>query len=116
MAQLKSGTSRAQEPRKQFAISLVLLLVTLLIFFAPSVFNPSKVLFANDGPLGANMAKAIQPPESMKGIWTDLNWVGFPGGSFVPSPTFLMLWALGPVNFAKFYGPLCLLLLGLAAW
>src|SRR3989442_352023 len=102
--------------RKRFWWVILVLIGTLLIFFSPSVFNPNKVLFANDGPLGAAMAKAIQPPESMKGIWTDLNWVGFPGGTYVPNVTCFVFWILRPVLFAKLYGPICLLLLGLAGW
>src|SRR4051794_11465378 len=102
--------------RANFAITVVVLLGVLLLFFAPSIVSANKVLFANDGPLGANMAKAIKPPESMFGVWFDLNWVGFTGGTFVPNLTFFFLWSLGPVAFAKFYSPLCLLYLGIGAW
>jgi len=109
----QSSTTRT---RSNLVIAILVLIGALLLFFTPSVVSPNKVLFANDGPLGANMAKAIKPPESMFGIWMDLNWVGFSGGTFVPNLTFFLLWSLGPVAFAKFYSPLCLLYLGLGAW
>src|SRR3954465_9564778 len=99
-----------------FWITIIVLAGALLLFFAPSVVSPNKVLFANDGPLGANMGKGITPPASMFGIWSDLNWVGFSGGTFVPNLSFFALWALGPVYFAKFYAPFCLLFLGAGAW
>ncbi len=114
MAQ-SSSTRSTVNGRRGFGIAFICLVGALLLFFAPSL-TPGKVLFANDGPLGANMAGAVQPPGSMNGIWWDLNWVGTPGGSYVPSFTFFILWPLGPVLFAKFYPPICLLFLGFSAW
>src|SRR3954471_885035 len=108
-----SSTTRS---RANLAVAILLLVGALLLFFAPSILSPNKVLFANVGPLGANMGRAIKPPASMFGIWVDLNWVGFSGGTFVPNLTFFLLWFLGPVGFAKFYSPFCLLYLGIAAW
>lgn len=74
------------------------------------------VLFANDGPLGANAAKAFDPPSSFKGVWVDLNWLGNSAGAQPMTITFVLMWLLGPVGFAKFYSPITLLLLGSGAW
>ena len=115
MAQTSSSPPQAGLARRNFGIALIVLLGALLLFFAPS-FNPNKVLFANDGPLGAAMAKNIQPPQSMFGVWLDLNWIGAAGGTYVPCFTFFLFWGLGPLYFSKFYGPICLLFLGISAW
>jgi len=114
MAQITHSATNP-EKRPTFWIMFICLIGALLLFFAPS-FSSNKVLFANDGPLGANMAKAIQPPQSISGVWWNLNWIGFPAGTYVPSFTFFLLWGLGPVGFAKFYDPVCLLFLGISAW
>lgn len=91
------------------------LLAVLLVCFYPS-FQPGKILFSSDGPLGANAAACSTLPAGFLGMWQDLNWVGGYSGSAFPSTTFLLLWLLGPLLFAKFYAPLALGLLGLCAW
>ena len=116
MAQLpQSSSSSRLNGKKWFIVALLCLLAALVAFFAPS-FNPDKVLFANDGPLGAAMAKAIQPPDSMFGVWLDLNWIGNAGGTYVPSATFFLFRILRPLLFMKFYAPISLLFLGVSAW
>src|SRR2546423_1434936 len=115
MAQPLSFQPPAVRARCNFGVALIALVGALLLFFAPS-FSPEKVLFANDGPLGAAMAKNIQPPQSMFGVWLDLNWIGAAGGTYVPCFTFFLFWGLGPLYFSKFYGPICLLFLGISAW
>ena len=85
-----------------------------MLFFRS--LKPEMVLFANDGPLGANMAKAIDPPSSFKAVWFDLNWLGNNAGAQTVTVTYVLLWLLGPIGFAKFYSPITLLLLGLSAW
>src|SRR3954466_15320710 len=97
---------------KSWVLSATLLLGVLLVLFLPSL-TPDRALFANDGPLGTLKADAVAPPSSFVGVWHDLNWLGVNAGSQVVSPSFLLLWLLGPVGFAKFYGPITLLLLGL---
>lgn len=92
-----------------------LLCGVLLVLFSRSL-SPELVLFANDGPLGALKAEAVTPPGSFTGVWFDLNWLGTNAGSHLVSPSFILLWLLGPVGFAKFYGPIALLLLGLSGW
>src|SRR4051812_39033464 len=115
MAQPLSSQVPGGLARRNFGLALIALIGALLLFFTPS-FSADKVLFANDSPLGAAMAKNIQPPQSMFGIWADLNWIGAAGGTYVPSVTFFLFWGLGPLYFSKFYGPLCLLFLGISAW
>ena len=100
---------------KGLLLCLAVVAGVLLVLFARSL-NPALVLFANDGPLGANMARAFDPPSSFFGVWVDLNWLGFNSGAHLVTPTYGLLWLLGPVYFAKFYGPITLLLMGLAAW
>ena len=92
-----------------------MLLVILGILFAKS-FQPEQVLFANDGPLGAAMAAYADLPQGFSGVWIDLNWLGSNGGTSAVTPTNLIRWWLGDLNYAKFYSPVCLLLLGLSAW
>jgi hypothetical protein len=95
-------------------IVLALLAVLLVCFYRS--FQPGQILFSSDGPLGANAAAASALPAGFLGMWHDLNWVGGYSGSAFPSTTFLLLWLLGPLLFAKFYAPLALGLLGLSAW
>src|SRR4051812_36624793 len=100
---------------KTWLLCVALLLAVLAVLFFRSL-SPEFVLFANDGPLGAIKADAVRPPASFMGVWFDLNWLGANAGSHLVSPSYLLLWLLGPVGFAKFYGPITLLLLGLSAW
>ena len=95
-------------------IVLALLAVLLVCFYRS--FQPGQILFSSDGPLGANAAACSALPAGFFGMWQDLNWVGGYSGSAFPSTTFLLLWLLGPLLFAKFYAPLTLGLLGLCAW
>ena len=101
--------------RKNIWLLLVLLGAVLLLLFHPSL-EGGRTLFSNDGPLGALMAKANRLPDTFTGCWQDLNWVGAHGGSALPSATFGILAVLKPVGFSKFYGPLTLLICGVAAY
>lgn len=86
-------------------------------------FDSSKVVFANDAPLGAIHGYSFGERVDGWGNWQDLNWVGGVMPSASPNFTKAFLEAclllggkLGPVYFAKFYAPACLFLLGLSAW
>src|SRR6266404_4554146 len=100
--------------RRQFLLFILCLAGVLGVLFFQS-FEPSKVVFSNDGPLGANHSAAAAEPSGLTGVWTDLNTIGNAGNAFV-SFTILLFSALGPLLFAKFYAPLVLAILGLCAW
>lgn len=95
--------------------AVLALLVVLLALFHRSL-DPSQILFSSDGPLGANSAEFASLPEAFKGMWLDLNWVGSNVGAAFPTLTYLLLWMLKPVAFARFYAPLTLFVLGLGVW
>ncbi len=91
-------------------------LVAMLGFLFKDSFKSDEVLFANDGPLGVLKSNSFKLPDVFTGFWIDLNWLGMNGSSGPISITYLVLWLLGPIAFAKFYAPITLLLLGLSAW
>ncbi len=100
---------------RSFLLTLLVLLAVLAALFARS-FESGNLVFSSDGPLGANAAAFARLPQAFTGMWLDLNWTGGPVGSAFPCLTYLLLWVLSPLGFAKFYAPLCLLSLGLAVW
>ena len=100
---------------REFLVMLVVLGLILAVLFARS-FVPRLALFANDGPLGVLHSASLAMPGVLTGYWMDLHWIGANGGTASLSLTYLLLWALGPLGFAKFYGPLTLLILGACAW
>lgn len=104
-------------PRSGRALPGVVLALAavLLVLFARS-FEAGKILFSSDGPLGANAAAYAALPGAFAGMWQDLNWVGGYVGSAFPSLTYFLLWALGPLWFAKLYAPASLFVLGFSAW
>jgi hypothetical protein len=95
-----------------FAGLLALILATL---FAKS-FLPDYVHFSNDGPLGEINTAWSRFPSSMTGTWDDLNGLGIPVGTAAPDLTQISAWLLGPVGFSKFYVPIAMFVLGVAAW
>ena len=97
------------------AVFSVCLLAILLLLFHNSL-DPGKVLFSNDGPLGALNQRAFQFPSSFTGVWFDLNTIGSSGGSASPSLTQGLFWLLGPAGFANLFAPIILFLFGLSAW
>jgi len=101
--------------RRAFFLLAALLLVVIGYLFRDS-FRPEMATFANDGPLGAMMAKCFQLPEAWKGMWADLNWIGGTGGVAPMDFTWLVNWALGPLYFIKFYPGITLVALGFSVW
>mgnify|MGYP001023436364 CR=1 FL=1 len=93
----------------------VVLTGILLVLFHRSLF-PDEVVFSNDGPLGAAAAEMMDQPGGFRGLWVDLNSIGYRAGSNCLTFTATLLWILGPVNFAKFYPPLALMIIGWFAW
>jgi hypothetical protein len=98
-----------------FPLFFVFLFTVFLVLFLP-VLDPSKVLFSNDGPLGAANAAYFRAPSSFLGVWYDLTSIGTSAGSYPLSLTGFIFWALGPVYYSKFYAPLTLIFLGGSAW
>jgi hypothetical protein len=111
-----SASSPADARRSHPLLALLLILLALLLLLFHQSLAAGKILFSSDGPLGANAAAYAAMPQAFTGMWQDLNWVGGPAGSAFPSTTYLLLWLLGPLGFAKFYAPVSILLLGLSAW
>ncbi|MEW6304518.1 MAG: hypothetical protein AB1705_13655 [Verrucomicrobiota bacterium] len=95
--------------------ALAVLAIVLVALFSKS-FQASQALFANDGPLGQNMAEYGRLPGAFAGMWNDLYWVGNWHGTAVPNLTCFLLWFLKPVGFAKYIVPVSLLLLGVTSW
>ncbi|HXG46194.1 MAG TPA: hypothetical protein VNO52_01095, partial [Methylomirabilota bacterium] len=87
----------------------------LAVLFSGS-FKSEQVLFSNDGPLGVAHSEALKLPDAFRGFWMDLYWLGGNGAHSPASITYLFLWCLGPVGYAKFYAALACLVLGLSAW
>lgn len=98
-----------------FLWTLGILVLVLGLLFHRSL-EPGQVLFANDGPLGANMSQAESGAQNFFGQWQDLTWLGGEVVGCLLRLTDVLLVAAKPVAFAKFYVPVALLLLGLAAW
>src|SRR5258708_5614391 len=98
-----------------FGLFCLCLLIIFLALFYESL-DPSKVVFANDGPLGSAMQAGIRLPAAFTGVWYDLNTLGTNGGVSVPDISQLFFWVLGPLGCAKAYALLTLLILGLCAW
>ena len=95
---------------------IVLALAAVLLALFARSFEAGQILFSSDGPLGANAAAYAALPGAFAGMWQDLNWVGGYVGSAFPSLTYFLLWALGPLWFAKLYAPVSLFVLGFSAW
>lgn len=115
MAQPPVAPTSLPHGRNAFLALLASLAAILAMLFAKS-FLPEYIVFANDGPLGANSAAAGRMPEAMLGVWADLNWVGNEGVASAPNVSNLLTGLLGPVGLAKVIVPLSLILLGCAAW
>src|SRR5260221_10454193 len=114
---MKSASSQETASRRTTTVLLLIFcLVAILGFLFKDSFKSDQVLFANDGPLGVLKSNPFKLPDVFTGFWMDLNWVGMNGSSGPISITYLVLWLLGPIAFAKFYAPITLLLLGVSAW
>ncbi|HTI73011.1 MAG TPA: hypothetical protein VMF06_23760 [Candidatus Limnocylindria bacterium] len=112
---MNSGNAKGGGKLSGFFTAVVVLGVVLAVLFN-SLLSSGKVMFSNDAPLGLLAAQADIVWSNFQAYWTDLNWVG---GSFLsgaPSITPVAYAILGPVLYAKWAVPLCLLLLGLSGW
>ena len=112
---MRTSHSEGISTGKAFVICLISLLALLAILFHKS-FDPSQVLFANDGPLGAMKATMNALPEDFSGNWQDLNWIGGESPSAAPDISAGFATLFPPEIFMKFFAPITLLILGLSAW
>ena len=90
---MKTGPSRPRDASRSRSGLWVLFLHLVLILgfsFAASS-NPSQALFANDGPLGAQVSDIYKMPGAFHSIWSNLYWVGSYGGNYAPNATGLLL-------------------------
>ena len=100
---------------KAFLVLLIVLLAILCVLFRQS-FDPNKVLFANDLPLGALKAEQSKLPGTFTGNWQDANWIGSESVSAAPDVTALFGSLFSPELMVKIYPPVAMLFLGLCAW
>lgn len=102
--------------RSGFLVLLVVLIVVLAGLFHES-FLPNKILYCNDGPLGAISSQSVANTfDTFGSIWSDLNWLGNEGIRRDPSISVLLGFLLTPYGYARYAAPIGLLLLGLSAW
>ena len=101
---------------KMTAVALSVILAAVLAFLFRDCFFRGYTLFSNDGPLGAQVCQPHRLPAAFSGVWNDLNSIGFREGGAMPDITYSILWLFGPVGFSKFYVPVVLWILGMAAW
>jgi hypothetical protein len=111
-----SAPGSASETRRGSACLILLAALAVVVaFLFRDSFRSEMAMFANDGPLGLVAAACNSFPQGWSGIWADLNWLGFNGGSMPPDLTSVLAWTLGPVHFIKFYPGITVIALGLAA-
>ncbi len=101
------------KPRSLLLLTIGLVLL-LALFFRQS-FSEPQVLFANDAPLGQLKTQEGKGLSNFRGVWIDLNWIGFTQPSALPNVSNGLYLLAGPLLFAKFYAPAALLILGLSA-
>jgi len=99
--------------RLRLLFAAVLAVIAAALFHTS--FKPEMVVFSSDGPLGIAASRQLAFPTGFTGTWFDSNWLGSGGGPNAPQSTWVFLWLLGPVGFAKFLPALQIFLLGLAA-
>jgi len=61
---------------KQLAIIILILAAPLAFLFQQQLFHHDYTGFSNDGPLGTQVAQQAALPESITGVWEDLNYLG----------------------------------------
>ncbi len=110
-----SGRKASHHSRKGEGVLLLAVLALILGVLFYRSFIPSQIIFANDGPLGANNANSLRMPSAFVSVWRDLNFAGNYSGSFLLPVTGVLLWILKPLGFAKLYVPLVFLFLGCSA-
>ena len=113
---MSSNTDNGRSINAKGLAAAAFALIVVMAFLFQDSFKSGQVHFANDGPLGVMMSHALELPQMFKGFWMDLYWLGINGKYATVSVTYGITWLLGPVGFAKFYDPICQVILGLCAW
>jgi hypothetical protein len=109
-------TAKTASTARTIGIAFPLVLAIIMAVLFGKSFLPGYCHFSNDGPLGEQMAAWGRFPQSLTGVWDDLNDIGNNSGASAPDVTVLLHMILGPVGFAKFLAPIALFTLGLGAW
>jgi hypothetical protein len=99
----------------QWLLLAALLGGALSVLFFRS-YEPNQILFANDGPLGAQQAAWNRLPYGFTGIWEDLGWLGGDVPSAAPRISAFLMAVLSPVMYLKTFAPLTLFFVGFSAW
>lgn len=108
---MSSNTDNGRAINAKGLATAAVALTALMAFLFWDSFRAGQVQFANDGPLGVLASKAMAMPQILKGLWMDLYWLGMNGKYANISLTYALDWLLGPVGFAKFYDPICQVIL-----
>ena len=108
-----------KSPENNNLKSAFVFLVVLIAIFAGlfiQSFNPDKVVFSNDGPLGSVVAECRSMPEIMTGVWADSNWIGGPEPTPTPGPSLWLRLVTNPVILDKLYAPVSLMIIACCAY
>ena len=112
-----SSSSANQAGKQPGVLVLIGILVLILCVLFSRSFIRNQVLFSNDGPLGAISSQSSRTTlGTCVSVWQDLNWLGNEGITPDASLSAAFAMLMSPLNYAKFAGPLGLLVLGLCAW
>jgi hypothetical protein len=111
----KTVTGKKAGTLPQWLIFALVLGGALSMLFVRS-FEPNQILFANDGPLGAQAAAWNRLPSGFTGIWEDLGWLGGEVPSAAPRLSAILMAILSPVMYLKTFAPLTLFFVSFSAW
>ena len=93
------------------------ILAVLIGFLFRAVLAPGNVVASNDAPLGLMQAfDDVRWDYFWHGSWANLSWLGSAAVGTMPNISHGSYVLLGAVGFAKFYAPIGLFVLGLAAF
>src|SRR3954463_5140224 len=115
MAFSKTSGERSTGRKSYPTLVVGLLALVLGLLFCRS-FNPSEVVFSNDGPLGGLMASVNKMPDVLTGAWHDLNWIGSQSPTPAINVTSTLRLLTTPLIFSKVFAPFSLFILGIGAW
>ncbi len=118
MATTQTGGPKAgKKPTKSrpWLVFAAILGGALAVLFFQS-FEPGRILFANDGPLGEMKALCNQLPGRFTGTWQSIGWLGIEAPASAPSISAFLATIVSSEIYLKIYAPLTLLFVGFCAW